>query len=287
MINTLRLVYFSPTGTTRQIVQAITKGLSVDNIFETDLTVPENREGIIPIFKEDLILIGMPVYEEHLPPIVIGLLQKLKGCNQPAVLVSVYGNIGFGMSLVELKELAIQIKTMPIAAAAFIGEHSFSSNTIKLAHGRPDYLDIEKAIEFGRSIASMLQSKKNIETNMLFNDCNPGISSRISELYEQNIEVPGSIPFIAKILREGSAKVFTKTPVINFDCNKCMACFKLCPSGAIADDLSINEEKCIRCFACVKNCKKNGRQIIYKKKIIVKNFLKKNNRVRKEPQLFY
>jgi hypothetical protein len=68
----------------------------------------------------------------------------------------VYGNIGFGMSLKESTSLARSMRLTPVAAATFIGEHSFSCPEIPLAAGRPDGQDLSKAETFGAELARKL-----------------------------------------------------------------------------------------------------------------------------------
>ena len=61
----------------------------------------------------------------------------------------VYGNRSYGNALVELYDILRYRGFPPIAAAAFVGQHSF---TTRLATGRPDREDLEKAEQFSAEI---------------------------------------------------------------------------------------------------------------------------------------
>jgi hypothetical protein len=51
---------------------------------------------------------------------------------------------------------------IPIAAGAFIGEHSFSSDKRPIALGRPDQHDLSQAEAFGRTIKEKLDALQAI-----------------------------------------------------------------------------------------------------------------------------
>ena len=74
----------------------------------------------------------------------------------PAGIVVVYGNRAYEDALLELRDLVIEQGFIPIAAAAFIGEHSYSTEATPIAHGRPDALDLARAQEFGALIRDRL-----------------------------------------------------------------------------------------------------------------------------------
>lgn len=70
-------------------------------------------------------------------------------------------------------------------------------------------------------------------------------------------------------------------------CNKCGVGIKLCPMNAInKDTMDIDENKCIRCFCCVKKCPKKARRIAYKPRILVSKVLNIKNKKRRVPQIY-
>ena len=267
-ITSVRLIYFSPTHTTKKVLAAIANGIGCTTIHHTDLTTPKKRSTAERILQEDLILLGLPVYEEYLPDIVKETLLQFQGYSQPVTLVSVYGNIGFGMSLKELTSLAQSMQLAPVAAATFIGEHSFSCQEIPLAVGRPDAEDLKQAETFGADLTRKLAAL-----------------SSPAEIAPLN--VPGTLPLMARILPKGSAALFTHAPSVNAQCNQCGACAVMCPAGAIdPKTFAANPLACLRCFACVKHCPHSGRDMRFKKKFLVQTMFARKNAVRREPQLF-
>ena len=155
-MKSVRIIYFSPTGTTRRVLEGIAQGLAVQTIEHIDLTSAGARRGTIREFDEGLTLIGTPVYTGRVPVQAADALHAIKTAGAPAVLVVVYGNRAYEDALLELKGIALEAGFKPLAGAAFVGEHSFSTNTIPIAAGRPDGEDLEKARSFGDWLRGMV-----------------------------------------------------------------------------------------------------------------------------------
>lgn len=260
-----QLVYFSPTGTTRKILRAISNGIGVENLIDVNLTMPHNRQGMILHPNTNLLLLGVPVYEEHIPSVVRPILENLAGKNQNAIIIAVYGNVGYGLALQEMEYLLTSKGFTVIAGAAFIGEHSFSHARFPIAENRPDKADLELAHNFGCSIAEKLAS--------------PSPSTCV---------FPGHLPLMSRILPEGSAAKFAHLP--DFDpslCTRCGRCAKICPVSAIdIKTMVVDASKCLRCFACVRKCPQKARSIKFKHAWLVKKVLKKSATQKQEPQIF-
>lgn len=269
MISSATIIYFSPTGTTKKIITSIVKGMGIVCNNPIDLTFPKVRNTIAPQIDGDIVVIGVPVYEETIPKMIYPFLTSLKGSEKPVVLVAVYGNIGDGIVLNELDYITKNAGFKVVAAGSFIGEHSFSTKEVPIEEGRPNYEDLSKAEEFGRSIIRKLQKTEDLNDTFL--------------------EIPqGKLPIIAKVLPRNSARIFTKTPFADMSkCNNCGVCVKLCPMNAInKDTLKINEDECIRCFSCVKRCPKKARKIIYKPRFLVCKILRVKSKIKKTPQIY-
>ncbi len=269
IINSATTIYFSPTGTTKKIINSIVKGMDIVCNNTIDLTSSQVRNAIAPVIDGDIVIIGAPVYEEKIPEMIYPFLTSLKGSNKPVVLVAVYGNFGDGIALNELDFIAKKSGFKVVAAGSFIGEHSFSTEEVPVQEGRPNYEDLSKAEEFGRSIIEKMKKIENLNDVLL--------------------KIPqGKLPLMAKILPKNSARIFTRTPFADMSiCNHCGVCAKLCPMDAInKDTFEINENKCIRCFSCVKRCAKKARKIIYRPKFIVYKMLRSKNKIKRTPLIY-
>lgn len=257
------LIYFSPTHNTQKVLRAIAQGMGLEQTVELDLTSPAARSNPLPPVTSDLLVVGMPVYEAHLPALTLPILKKMEGRGQPAAVVVVYGNIGFGHALQELAAVAGERGFQVAAGAAFIGEHSFSYDRLPLALGRPDQEDLRTARSFGERITAKL------------NDLPPVPAKK-------GMAMPGTLPLIPSILPPNSSALFAHPPVLKAEaCNHCGACVQACPVGAIdPDDLRIDGSKCLRCFAC----RQGALKISLRNKWISYPFLKASG-IRSHPQV--
>ncbi len=231
-INSATLIYFSPTQTTRKVVEAISRGLQVANPECVDLTLPAAEVQKLPFIHRDLAVIGSPVYGGRLPTVAVSRLRRFRGNGVPAVIVAVYGNRAYEDALIELRDLALEIGFRPTAAGAFIGEHSYSTNFMPVAVGRPDVEDIDKAMAFGKMIREKMMTVRALDQIGL-------------------LQVPGTFPYKELRTLSGISPVTQHTL-----CTKCELCISVCPTAAIdADDPAlIDKVLCIRCCACVKVC---------------------------------
>ncbi len=252
-VDTVRAIFFSPTGSTGKIVKGLLSGMDIGAVKFSDLTLPRDREAFNADIGQDIVLIAVPVYVERIPEEIARILRTIRGNGVPAIICAVYGNVGYGKSLLELYDICRLSKLRVIAAGAFVAEHSFSGKSIKLACGRPNGRDIQQALEFGRNIIERADDWAK-----------GGCLSRS--------KIRGRIPSIFSMLPKDGAKRITFAPVINESCSHCSACVASCPAGAISEDLSIDDGKCIRCCACVRKCGEGAREIRFKKKKIMEFF---------------
>lgn len=263
-VTQLELIYFSPTGTTRKVLESIAKGIAAQNVGHNDLTLPEGARQTIPPFSDELVIIGAPVYGGRLPVEAIRRFRQLKASNTLAILTVVYGNREFEDALLELKNLAIELGFKPLAGGAFIGEHSFATKDVPIANGRPDRQDVQKAIDFGASIKDKVAALHSPDAKM-------------------DLEIPGRFPY------EGGVRSMAASPVTKVDtCTLCGTCAGVCPTAAISmnGSMATITERCIRCCACIKNCPTGARVWEDSKMKNIASWLNENCAARKEPQIF-
>jgi ferredoxin len=236
----VRLLYFSPTGTTRKVLQAIAGGLGVDKPTHIDLTLPRTRTGKGRKIQGGLAIIGVPVYTGRIALEAVRRLQRFKAHDTPAVIVVVYGNREYEDALLELQNIVTEAGFKPIAGGAFIGEHSFSTEGAPIAQGRPDNEDLDRARSFGMMVKEKLRDIMSLR----------GLSP---------IAVPGNFPY-----RERGPARKTSPETSDALCIRCGKCVEVCPVAVITlkeDSVTTDKEKCLLCCACVKNCPSGARRL--------------------------
>lgn len=233
-------IYFSPTGTTKKIVDTI--GDELSRLFAVitktyDFTLPIRRQSFPEISSEDIVVFGLPTYAGRLPNLLLDYLDTINGNSAFAIPVVTFGNRAYDNALVELKNLLEQHDFMTIGAGAFSCEHSFSYT---LAAGRPD----ERDIAFAKDFASKMYDKI--------------LKVNINEYEHTAIHVDGDAlsgyyqPQTNSGVKIDIRKVKPKT---SSTCIKCGLCAESCPMGSISFvDFSEVTGICIKCGACVKKC---------------------------------
>ncbi len=255
-LNSNHVVFFSPTHTSAKTARAIAQGIGMGRRMEIDLTTDESLNPIE--IKDSIVIIAVPVYAGRVAPLALQRLRRLKGHNALSILVAVYGNRDYEDALVELRDETIRMGFTPLAAGAFIGEHSYSRPGMPIAAGRPDDEDLQTAEQFGR-------------------DC---LSKAMQWKQPENFFIKGNVPY-----RYVSPSTPT-APICTEGCFACGECIDLCPTHAIAvnneDKIVTDISKCIKCCACVKGCP-NGVRIFDTPYTAM---LHEKCAARREPELF-
>ena len=222
-------VYFSATYTTQKVVEHIANQLSDDK--KTYDITNDNSTDEVYIGKEELLIVGVPVYAGRIPTLAVDRIQRFKGKGTRAVAIAVYGNRDYDDALLELSDILSTNGFQVISAGAFIAQHSIFP---KVGAGRPDENDYQEMNAFAD------------ETKKIFDMDNGRLLP---------IHIPGNRPY--KI--PGSIPIF---PSATKNCKECGKCAKLCPVGAIPMDhpKDVDETKCIKCGRCIVVCPTQSRK---------------------------
>ena len=158
----VKSVYFSPTGNSKKVADAIAKGLQA-SIEYIDLTPPKARLQKFNELHDELTIISSPVYLGRVPNEASFRIRRLVAKNTPAILVVTYGNRAYEDALFELSDIVSEVGFKPIAGCAFLGEHSFSTPEKPVAGGRPNQEDLDEAVLFGRRIKEKLEKIDDVK----------------------------------------------------------------------------------------------------------------------------
>ncbi len=258
-------VYFSPTGALKRAITAFAEGMGLPSE-AVDLTLPEARNGFRRTFgRDELLIAGMPVYGGKLPLYLDDFFAGLNGDGASAIATVIYGNRDYDDALVELKMRLEDRGFVVQAAAAYIGQHSFSP---RVATGRPDQNDLAAIAGFGgQAVASIAADAFG------------------------TLNFKGTYPFTAVGYDPAKTGPYpTRPPVLTGEeCDGCGLCATTCPWGAIDknDWKTIDNTRCFRCFHCVKICPNQAKTVTDEKWLaFLPTFEARLNATRKEPELF-
>ena len=256
-MTSIHLIFFSPTRTTQTTLEAIAAETGCTLANPLDLTHRAATE-VPRLGTDDLVLVGMPVYAGRLPALAVERFKEIKGQGASVVPIVVYGNRHYDDALIELYDLCCDQGFRPIAAAAFLGEHSFSTTTLPLSHGRPDSADLKKAAEFGQNLS---RSGQKLEL------------------------VPGNRPYKERMQSFGAA-----LGVDAAACTQCGQCIEHCPTGGMhqtATAVEADPDLCIWCMACERVCPEHALSLSHEKVKASAQKLHEFFSERREPELFF
>lgn len=176
-----------------------------------------------------------------------------------------YGNRAYEDALLELRDVALEAGFLPVAAGAFIGEHSFSTDDDQIAYRRPDAEDLQDAGRFGQAIREKMKG------------LGPATEMPV-------LQVPGNSPYQDYRLPRNLA------PVSQEFCTRCESCLPVCPTGAIAlkdNAVMTDASLCILCCACVKSCATGARVLEDERIQKLRTMLVTRFSQRKEPETYF
>jgi hypothetical protein len=157
----LDIITFSPTGGSACIANEVAKGMEVGNIKTWNITKEIPTEQVW--MGQGPVIVSAPVYGGRIPGIALERLQKFNGERTPAIVLVTYGNRDYEDALKELCDVLTQQGFVPLAAGAFIAEHSYSTQEMPIAQGRPDEADKETARRFGAQVVTAWSKKEKTQ----------------------------------------------------------------------------------------------------------------------------
>lgn len=239
-------VYFSATDTTKKTVLTIAdeaaRLLGAERE-DYDFTLPGMRENGFAAGKDDLVIFGTPVYAGRVPNVLLKYLATIQGNGALAVPVVLFGNRNFDDGLIELRDILENTGFHTVAAAAFVGEHSFSKT---LAAGRLDADDMKEALAFAGKIAEKVKGLPDGEAP--------------APVEVEGVPHPYRGYYQPRDRKGVSIDIRKVKSLVSDACDDCKICADVCPMGSISHE-NVREYTgiCIKCGACIKKCPKQAR----------------------------
>ena len=244
-------IYFSPSGTTKRIVDEIAKNFELDNENYDLLSFDDGKN-----FEDELVIVGMPVFDGRIPKLAKDRLTEFKGKNTKAIAVINYGGLDYGDALLELVDLLKENDFEVIGATSTVSRHSLFN---EIASKRPDNRDMKMLNEFSQNLIEKLESGRSNE-----------------------IFVSGQKPFADYVNHS-----------FNVNCNEdlcvyCNDCVYTCPVEAIEEDnpIETNLDLCDSCSLCINVCSENARSFDGENYFAEKADALENDISRKEIEFF-
>lgn len=256
-INKIHAFYFSPSNSTKKIINKLTSFFNIPTQNYDLLKNPINNN--IYLSSTDLYIVALPVYMGRVPAICVEMLNKIKGNNALSIAVVVYGNRAYEDALIELTDIIYNNNFSVIGAGAFIAQHSIFPSVGK---DRPNEFDLNLIEDFAKSCIDIIEN--------------------ISDFPTERINVKGSRPY--RLVND-----IPLTPRTKNTCEECGLCAIACPTNSINKDSpkEVNQNTCISCGTCITSCPLNSRYfggLVYK---AAKMKFEKENSFNKLPEVFF
>lgn len=232
------VIYFSATGNTKKIAQAIASRLRElgSDAELIDITSHQNRQSKLEFKQFDGVVLGSPIHSMRAPRLVRDWIATLQGGGMKCATFFTYGGFQVPPTHYDTRRRLEEQGFKLAASAEFLGEHTFNLGGWQAMLGRPNDDDASLAREYADAVHARLSG----QDQSLVQDLDKGPYS------EEQLDQFESFRF----------NILTQLPTRGGEeCQLCLLCEEDCPAGAMdAEAGQADPAKCIACLRCVQNC---------------------------------
>ena len=234
----IQLCYFSATGNTARIADAIGERLTElgATVEKRDITALEDRTTALDMTACDAAIFGAPIHSMRAPRIVRDWLNQQDGQGKKCALYLTYGGFQVHPAHFTTWKILKARNFAVVASAEFVGAHTFNIGGWQAEEDRPDQTDLATAREYADTVYRRFIGE------------DPGLVQDLDQgpYTEEQLDQFEGYRF----------RMLTKLPIRDGeDCQMCMLCQELCPTGAMDAERGAAEPgRCIGCLRCVQAC---------------------------------
>lgn len=234
----LLMVYFSPTGNTRKVAQAVADRCDQlgSDVTLWDMTLPLQRQKNVELTAFDAFVFGFPVHSLRAPRLVRQWLRTWQGEKKRCAMFFTYGGFSVHPAHYSTGKILEQQGFRVVASAQFPSAHTYNRGGWEALPHRPNNEDLEEARNYADAVYPRLM----------------GTDNKRPPAFEQGQYTTKQLDAFEDFRYQVVSQLPTRSGV---ECCLCRQCEKMCPVGVFAAEPGeVVRAGCLACLACVAIC---------------------------------
>jgi flavodoxin/NAD-dependent dihydropyrimidine dehydrogenase PreA subunit len=237
------MVYFSQTGNTRKVAEAMAAGFQ--EMGHSARTVPLKKATSDDVLKTDLLGVGAPCFSSQSPTPVKEFLRKLPPLAGRRAFVFATSGGAPGTVLYDITRLLRSKGADVVGGDLFRGALYHPAPCFKGRFaGRPDAEDLARARRFAIAVAQHVSSAQN-----------GALAESRPDAFKAKWAFYSLVSFMSK---DRLVRLLLPEPkLVTSKCDQCRWCVSACPMDNITMEPNpVLGSRCIRCYRCLTGCPK-------------------------------
>jgi flavodoxin len=236
----VRVVFFSQTGNTRKVTEAITNTFGAGGHSVNAISLKDADPDIVN--TANLIGLGTPCFSSQAPQPVMNFINTLPPMQDKKAFIFATCGGAPGRVLLDMKNGLRQKGANVISGAIFRGEvHHPAPTLIGRFPGRPNAEDLDQARDFAKALCTQISDHNAATSHHRF-----ATSRNHWGFYE----------LLGTALFDTYLRFFMPKPkLVQQNCDQCELCAQECPNQNISlKPYPVLGGNCIRCYRCHNTC---------------------------------